>query len=91
RSVTGELETAQPGIGFLSITAEVPILPAYIKGTKEALPKGARFIKPESISVYFGKVIEPNKLTLSNDKKQACEELANYVMNEIKRLRDSSQ
>ncbi len=91
RSETGELGTPQSGIGFLSITADVPILPAYIKGTREALPKGALFIKLKSISVYFGKIIEPKKLTLPNDKRQACEELANYVMDEIKRLKDSAQ
>lgn len=91
RSETGELGTPQSGVGFLSITADVPILPAYIKGTREALPKGARFIKPKSISVYFGKIIEPKKLTLPNDKKQACEELANYVMDEIKHMKDLTQ
>lgn len=87
RSVIGELGAPQPGIGFLSITAEVPILPAYINGTREALPKGARFIKPGPISVSFGKIIEPKNLMYSSDKKEAYGQLANYVMNEIKNLK----
>jgi len=91
RSKTGEFGPAQPGIGFLSITAGVPILPAYVKGTREALPVGARFIKPCPISVYFGELIEPKNLTFSSDKKEAYGQLADYVLNEIKRLKDSLQ
>lgn len=88
RSETGEIQAAQPGIGFLSLMADVPILPAYVKGTNEALPKGARFIKPRQVSVYFGKIIEPKKLGLSSDIKEACQQLAEYVVDEIKRLSD---
>lgn len=91
RSLTGKLGQAHPGIGFLSIAADVPVLPAYIKGTREALPVGARFIKPKQVSVYFGRIIEPKKLTFSSNKKEAYEQLANYVLSEIKRLNELLQ
>lgn len=87
RSQTGEIQAAQPGVGFLSLMSGAPILPAYVKGTYEALPKGARFIKLKPISVYFGDMVEPRKLKLSDDRKQACQELADYVLNEIKKLK----
>lgn len=87
RSETGEIQPAQPGVGFLSIMSGVPILPAYVEGTRKALPKGARFLRASRISVSFGKVVEPQKLKLSSDRKQACQELADYVLNEIKNLK----
>ncbi len=91
RSETGEIQAAQPGVGFLSIMADVPILPAYVKGTNEALPKGARFIKPKLISVYFGKIIEPKNLKSLSEKRQAYEQLANCVLGEVRRSKELSQ
>lgn len=90
RSQSGEIQAAQPGIGYLSLMAGVPILPAYVKGTDEAMPKGARSIKRVRISVYFGNMVEPQKLGLSSDRRQACQQLANYVVEEIKRLGSSA-
>lgn len=87
RSRTGEIQAAQPGVGFLSIIAGVPILPVYVEGTATAMPKGARFIKPRTVFVYFGKIIEPQKLRLSGDRKEACQQLSDYVLNEIKNLK----
>lgn len=87
RSETGQIQTAQAGVGFLSIMANVPILPAYVKGTNKAMPKGARFIKPSAVSVYFGNVVEPQKLELSSIRKEACQQLADYVLNEIRNLK----
>lgn len=48
----------QAGIGFLAAKAGVPVIPAFVKGTDKALPKGAKFIRPKKVSVYFGKQIE---------------------------------
>lgn len=47
----------QPGIGFLAAKLEIPVVPAFIKGTQAALPRGAKFIRRAKISVYFGKQI----------------------------------
>ncbi len=88
RSHTGEIQDAQPGIGYLSMLSGAPILPAYVKGTDVAMPKGARSIKPTRVSVYFGNLIEPEKLKLASDRKEACQQLADYVVGEIKRLGD---
>ena len=86
RSQSGEIQAAQPGIGYLSLMAGVPILPAYVKGTDEAMPKGAQSIKRVRISVYFGNMVEPQKLGLSSDRRQASQQLADHIVEEIKRL-----
>jgi len=40
RSQSGEIQAAQPGIGYLSLMAGVPILPAYVKGRTKRCRKG---------------------------------------------------
>lgn len=47
----------EAGVGFLAAKLNVPVIPAFIKGAELALPKGAKFIRPHKISVYFGKQI----------------------------------
>jgi len=57
RQEAGLSETAQSGIGFLASKSQVPIIPAYIHGTAQALPKGAKFFHQSRISIMFGKQI----------------------------------
>jgi 1-acyl-sn-glycerol-3-phosphate acyltransferase len=52
--VPGEL---QPGIGFLAAKLDVPVIPAFVRGTETAWPKGAKFIRLNKISVYFGRQV----------------------------------
>lgn len=48
---------AEPGVGFLAAKLDVPVIPAFVKGTERALPRGAKFLRPARISVCFGKQI----------------------------------
>ncbi len=57
RRFNGTSTEPQPGIGFLAAKLNVPVIPALIKGTQEALPRGAKFIFPAKVSVCFGKQI----------------------------------
>jgi 1-acyl-sn-glycerol-3-phosphate acyltransferase len=91
RSETGEMQAAQPGIGYLSLMTGVPILPAYVDGTDKALPKGAKHIKFTRVSVYIGDLIDPAKLDLPRDKKEAAQKLADHVAGEIKRLGEAEK
>jgi len=91
RSETGQMQAAQPGIGYLSLMAGAPILPAYVRGTEKALPKGAKRLKFARVSVYIGDLIDPIKLDLPRDKKEAAQKLADYVAGEIKRLGEAEK
>ncbi len=55
----GNWQRIKGGAGFLAQQANVCIIPAYIKGTDKALPRGAKFIRFYPIAVYFGKRIIP--------------------------------
>ncbi|MFH0838774.1 MAG: AMP-binding protein [Candidatus Omnitrophota bacterium] len=69
RSSKGTLEDFKPGVGMLATTLKIPIIPTYIKGTYETLPKGESFPKPRQINVYFGKPIYPDVYKKSSSKE----------------------
>jgi len=57
RSPTGDLQRFLPGIGRLIRERETCVLPAYISGSFQALPRYARIPRFRPISVTFGKAI----------------------------------
>lgn len=79
RGFEGAAYPLQPGIGFLYAKADVPVIPALIRGTEKALPKGAKFIKPQKVSVYFGKQI-------FIERRMPYQDIAQSIMLEIRRL-----
>jgi 1-acyl-sn-glycerol-3-phosphate acyltransferase len=89
RSETGDMNRAQPGMGYLSLMSGAPVLTAYVDGTQEAMPKGTHGIKLKKISVYSGDLIDPGTLGLPDDKKEAAQRLSEYVIEEIKKLGDT--
>lgn len=58
RTKTGHMHPFKPAIGFLALTANKPVLPMYLWGTYEAMPKGSVVI-PQSrrIGVVIGPAI----------------------------------
>jgi 1-acyl-sn-glycerol-3-phosphate acyltransferase len=79
RSKNGELLDVRSGVGLLAKRAHVPILPAFIKGTSSALPKGSWFIRPMKVAVYFG---EPYYI----DGTVSHLEIATNVMKKVRSL-----
>ena len=62
RSSDGELLDFKKGVGILSTEINVPVVPAFIKGSFEALPKGAAWPKFIEIKIIFGKPIYPGDI-----------------------------
>ena len=54
RQPSGQLGTARRGVGLLAMMAQVPIIPAVVAGTYEALPREARRLHRSKIRVAFG-------------------------------------
>jgi len=54
RSTSGEMADFLPSLGYLALRAEVGILPAYITGTYESLPKGSAVPRARDLGVTFG-------------------------------------
>jgi 1-acyl-sn-glycerol-3-phosphate acyltransferase len=79
RSADGNLGKGQEGVGFLVDKLNVPVIPAYVSGTLEAMPKGRAFARPIKISVRFGKQIPL-------ERRVAYSDVADKVMQAIKQL-----
>ena len=61
RSRTGKIQRFKPGLGLIAIEAGVPIVPAYIKGTYEAMPVGTFLPRPRPLEVVFASPILMDK------------------------------
>ena len=86
RSVTGSLQPFKPGLGLLAIETGVPVVPALIEGTFEALPKGRLLPRRSKIKVTFG---EPVKVEMLVADRKALAEISPLKRRELyQRLTD---
>lgn len=72
-------EAPRAGIGFLAAKLRCPVIPAFVKGSGRALPKGAKFIRPTKICVYFGKQIYI-------ERRLPYQDIAKRIMEDIRHL-----
>lgn len=79
RSINGLLKEGKPGVGFLAIKANVPVIPVRLIGTDKALPHKSKFIKFANIKVIIGK-----PLCFKNENYS---KIGKIVMEEIKKLK----
>jgi 1-acyl-sn-glycerol-3-phosphate acyltransferase len=54
RVESGALATPEPGAGFIAQKSGCPVVPVGLLGTRECLPKGARWPRRVPVSVTFG-------------------------------------
>lgn len=74
RSFDGNLMEFKKGIGVFAVEMGIPVVPTFIKGTFEALPRGAKFIRLSKIKVVFG-----HPLTVSDiDMQMKPEDIDEY-------------
>lgn len=59
RSADGWGGEFRPGVSLLAKAAEVPIVPTYVVGTDQVLPRGARWPKRATTTVVFGRPFHP--------------------------------
>lgn len=81
RGTGAVLQKGLAGVGFLARKARVPVIPAFVKGTEKALPKGSKFIKRCRITVAFGQPVY-----YSQDLDVGDEEMAQRIMRAISSL-----
>lgn len=76
RSVDGELQPFKSGfLSLLIYGQQVPIIPTYIKGTYQALPKGQNLPKKHPIQIAFG---EPLLFEVSQNPEDITENAETY-------------
>ena len=82
RSFDGELMEFKKGVGILAIELNIPVIPAYIEGSFEALPRSATWPKFRQIKVAFGKPLFPYNADMM--KKPAGTDNYQLFVNELK-------
>jgi long-chain acyl-CoA synthetase len=89
RSRTGKMQPFKPGLGLLAYESNVPVIPAYIQGTYQALPAGRRVPKSTPVRVRFGRAIPMDRfrgLDARASKEELYRSIATEVRENIERL-----
>jgi len=90
RSFDGELMEFKKGIGILAYELNVPVVPVYIKGSYEALPRTAWWPTFSEIKIFFGKPLYPDDIDLSGEPpgKDAYQIFVDALKEGVQNLRD---
>jgi long-chain acyl-CoA synthetase len=94
RSLTGEMADFKPVIGYLALHARVGILPVYLHGTHEAMPKGSNIIKNRKVGARIGRYLpdeELEEMTKGMARAEAYRLIAAYVKHQVENLRDQTR
>jgi long-chain acyl-CoA synthetase len=94
RSMTGILADFKPVVGYLALHARVGILPMYLDGTFEAMPKGTTLIKNRDIGARIGHFLsyeELEEMTRGLARAEAYRLIAARLRHEVVNLRDRTR
>jgi len=94
RSMTGIMADFKPVVGYLALHARVGILPIYLDGTYEAMPKGTTIIKSRDVGARIGRFLEIEELeemTKGLPRAEAYRLIAARVRHEVVNLRDRTR
>ncbi len=83
RSPNGQLQKAEPGVGLFLAKTGAPVLPVRIFGTYEAFPRGAKGLRPASVTLVVGQKYQPDLAAASAQGRDLYQSLADEVMQRI--------
>jgi long-chain acyl-CoA synthetase len=85
RSPDGTIQQFLPGIGKLLLDTDVPVLPVYIAGAFDALPRGKRWPRPVTVTVKFGRPLRVKDLIpMYAGAGQSSDDLAGQVADALR-------
>lgn len=79
RCYDGTLQPLEPGLAWFSMKSGAPVVPLYISGTFEAMPRGVWIPRPRKVAVRVGPGLYPN----ANPGEKVDEERIRQFTNEI--------
>ena len=86
RSNDGNLRAPESGIGFLAMKSGAWVVPAYIKGSREAMPKGTSGVRMKPVSIFYGEPFLATEEKFGSGS-EAYVAVSGYIMEEIKKLK----
>ncbi len=90
RTNDGNIQNVEGGVGFLALKAKCHVVPVYISGSFEALPRGAKWFRLHPIRIYYGPAFIPAEdaeIKTSADPYMAT---AQSILKRIVSLKNSS-
>ena len=75
-SRTRVLQQFRPGIGLILTVHPVPVVPVWIAGSYEAMPRGQRRLRRHPITVTFGKPIDVETLRSREETGEPYERIS---------------
>lgn len=86
RSPTGELQRFLPGIGMLVMSSGANVVPAYIRGTFTAMPRGHRLPRLRPVQITFGCAIANEDLVTHGADNGDYARIADALHDAVARL-----
>ncbi|MFQ5929074.1 MAG: AMP-binding protein, partial [Acidobacteriota bacterium] len=83
RSRTGQIQQFKPGLGLIALELDVPIIPAYIGGTHQAMPVGKVFPRPKQVKVIFAPRITMD-VYRSSDQDTPADEIYRQIAADVR-------
>ncbi len=87
RTLDGNLQPAQPGVGLVIAKTLAPVVPMRIFGAHQALPRGGGGLHFVPITIVVGEPIFFTPLELESPAKNRYEQISQRVMDAIAALR----
>jgi 1-acyl-sn-glycerol-3-phosphate acyltransferase len=85
RGPEGALREPKAGVGMLAALSGAPVVPVYVSGSGQALPRGAAMVRPAKVVVRFGEPLRFPRGDATRGKAR-YQEMAAEMMRAIERL-----
>jgi len=79
------------GVGMIAAHSGVPVVPIFVKGNADALPKHAKFINFSPVEAHIGKSLRFEGLGNASSKKEAYQLFSNKIMESIAQLKNETK
>ena len=86
RSLDGRLQSPKPGVGVIVAQTGCPVVPAYLRGTHDVLPAGAKWPCFRPVTVLYGDSLTFPRSGENEESKQFYQEVSRTVMDRIASL-----
>lgn len=87
RSEDNEIKRFHKGAFYLAEHFNLDVLPIYIHGNSETLPKGDHIIYDENITVIIGKRIQPSDMTFGKTYTERTKTINKFFRQEFAKIR----
>ena len=83
RTKDRKLKRARSGVGMLVYMAKVPVVPAYIEGAFDALPRRPKTFKRHPVRIYIGKPVYFTKECAEEQNRETYQRISDEIMRHI--------